>query len=436
MSVIDRTSDSRGPDIRIAQVKTGLINIGNELLNGQTQNSHHSWIAREWTLRGWQLTHQQTIKDTPEEIVAALRQSMSANELVITTGGLGPTSDDITREVVAGFFNLKLEKSPEVEKAIREYFSRRQRPMPESVLVQANIPEGGIIFANNFGTAPGLAIFHPTYQSWLVMLPGPPRELHPMMMDQVIPFLKHRFIGSKTYVCRVLRTVGIGESRIQEMIEPELQDLMHQGLEVGYCARTGEVDVRLASDAHNGESLVDQALIRVRHLVGKAIFSEEERTLEAVVVELLLQKHMSVATAESCTGGYLAHRFTSVPGASGAYLGGAITYSNAEKIRQLGVHVKDLECFGAVSWQVAKQMAEGIRRVTGADFGLATTGIAGPSGGTDEKPVGLVHMAVAGPNGTETFHRINAFDRETFKFVTTQQVLDCLRLSVAHTPEQ
>jgi nicotinamide-nucleotide amidase len=251
-----------------------------------------------------------------------------------------------------------------------------------------------------------------------------------MFRDQVVPFLQKVMPSGSGYVCRVLRTVGVGESRVQEQIEGKLADLISHGLEIGYCARTGEVDVRLATRDSAGSAIVDQAVVRVHEIIGPAVFAEGEVSLERAVVEMLIRNGATVSTAESCTGGFLANRLTNVPGASDVFLGGAVTYSNKEKIRQLGVSSDDLETHGAVSETVARQMAEGIRLVTGSDYGLSTTGIAGPSGGTDEKPVGLVFMAVAGPDSTTVFHRINTFDRETFKFVTTQQILDCLRLMV------
>lgn len=411
-------------------MKIGLINIGNELLNGQTLNSHHQWIARQATGQGWILDHQQTITDSPEAIVNAIDTAIGVHDLVIATGGLGPTSDDITRDVVAKYFQVSLEPDKAVELGIREYFARRKRPMPESVLVQAMVPAGAEVLFNHFGTAPGLVMRHREKGGWLAMLPGPPRELYPMFTDQLVPFIRKMLVSEVGYYCRVLRTVGIGESRVQELIESELAGMVEQGLEIGYCARTGEVDVRLATRKSDGSNDVDAAVETVRRILGSAVFAEGEDSLEKTVVGSLITSQLTVATAESCTGGFLGHRLTMVPGASEVYLGGAITYSNAEKIRQLGVDPGTLDKLGAVSEEVARQMAEGIRRVTGADFGLSTTGIAGPGGGSDEKPVGLVYMAVAGPGRTEVFHRINTFDRETFKFVTTQQVLDCLRRMV------
>lgn len=411
-------------------MKIAIINIGNELLIGQTLNSHHQWLAQRCALNGWSVEHQQTIKDSPDDIINALKQTMPAFDVVITTGGLGPTSDDITRSVVSDFFNRPLVRSREIEERIRNYFQNRKRIMPESVLIQADLPEDCKVFSNDFGTAPGLGMEHEGYRSWLIMLPGPPRELHPMYAQYLEPFLNGLSETSNTYYCRVIRTVGVGESKVQEMIEPRLEEDIRQGLEIGYCARTGEVDVRVASRDDNAPSIVNKAVAEVCAILDDSVIGEGEIELEEVVVKKLKDLNKTVSTVESCTGGFLAHRITQVPGASSVFVGGAVTYSNEEKIRQIGVKSETLDKYGAVSSQVAQEMAEGIKSLTGADFGLSTTGIAGPSGGSAEKPVGLVYMAVAGPQGTKVFHRINAFDRPTFKFVTSQQVLDNLRLSL------
>ncbi len=414
-------------------MKIAIINIGNELLIGQTLNSHHQWLAQKCALNGWTVDHQQTIKDSPDDIISALKQTMPAFDVVITTGGLGPTSDDITRSVVSDYFNSPLVRSHKIEERIRHYFAKRKRVMPDSVLIQADIPENSTVFENDFGTAPGLGLLYENHDSWLIMLPGPPRELHPMYEHKIEPFLREIDKEANTYHCRIIRTVGVGESKAQEMIEPKLADFLNQGLDIGYCARTGEVDIRISSRNQETSKLVDNTITKIRSILGDSVIGEGEIELEEVLVKALVSKKKSVATAESCTGGSLAHRITQVPGASEIFLGGAITYSNQEKIRQLKVKSETIAHFGAVSAQVAEEMAEGIKRETGADYGLSTTGIAGPSGGSKDKPVGSVFMALAGPGKTEVYHRINAFDRTTFKFVTTQQIMDRLRLALLHS---
>lgn len=412
-----------------------LINIGNELLNGQTLNSHHQWIAKKCTEKGWPIIHQQTIRDQAEEIVSSINQQLTAGHLVICTGGLGPTSDDITRQVVAESFGVGLEMCPEVESHIREFFRKRNRPMPESVLSQAEKIEGSHLFLNHHGTAPGIAIQHKQTGSWLIMLPGPPRELHPMFSEQTIPFIEQNIIHDVTYSCRVFRTVGLGESKVQELIEEPMSEFVSKGLDIGYCARTGEVDVRFAHSQENGNAIVEAASQQFQDLLSEFIIGDGDIDIEEVVVSTLNQKKYNVATAESCTGGYIGHRLTLVSGASNVYLGGGVTYSNLEKVRQLDVDPDVLENKGAVSPEVAIAMAEGVKKFTGADFGISTTGIAGPTGGTEEKPVGLVYMAVAGPHRTIVYSRINSFDRPTFKFVTSQQLLDMLRRELLDLPQ-
>jgi nicotinamide-nucleotide amidase len=259
------------------------------------------------------------------------------------------------------------------------------------------------------------------------MLPGPPRELRPMFDDSVVPLLKREF-ADEVFVCRTLRTSGIGESRVQEMVEGDLQPLVKRGLEIGYCARPGAVDVRLTASGAGAKKMVGDGEAVVQKILGAAIFGFDDDEIENVVVRLLTEQKKTLALAESCTGGNLAHRVTNVPGASSVFRGGVVSYANDAKEKFLGVRAGTLKQSGAVSEAVAREMAMGARKKFGADFAIAVTGIAGPAGGTKDKPVGTVFIALAARAGVEVKQFFNPWDRATFKQVTADQALKMLHL--------
>ena len=260
------------------------------------------------------------------------------------------------------------------------------------------------------------------------MLPGPPRELRPMFDHFVVPLLRREFPLDAPFVCRTLRTSGIAESLVQEKIERPFHQLVAAGLEVGYCARVGQVDVRLSARGADAEKIVREAEAIVQKIFSAQIYGFDDEVIEAVVVRLLTERKKTLAIAESCTGGCIAHRVTNVPGASAVFLGGFVTYSNESKQKFLGVRAETLAAHGAVSEPVAREMAEGARRQTGADFAIAVTGIAGPDGGTKEKPVGTVFIGLAGEFGTVVERKFNPYERGTFKEATAWQALEMLRV--------
>ncbi|MCC7376987.1 MAG: competence/damage-inducible protein A [Verrucomicrobiales bacterium] len=417
-----------------------LINTGSELMLGRVLNTHQQWICRRMADAGMPVTRQVAIPDTSTAIREAIAEGLQRAELVIATGGLGPTSDDMTRDEVAGLLGLGLREDLETRRTIEAFFASRGRKMPARVLIQAQVPEGAIVLANRNGTAPGLLVpvaagrFGPTPR-WLLMLPGPPRELRPMFDQQAIPMLRERFPATESFHCLTLRTCGIGESWVEEQLEPELPPLLQQGLEIGYCARTGEVDVRLVARGSEGHNLVARAESMVRDRLGAHIFGRDDDALEAVVIRLATDAKARLALAESCTGGYVANRLTNVPGASQVFWGGWVTYDNEAKTRALGVPVEILEQQGAVSEACARAMAEGALNAASATHAVALTGIAGPSGGTLQKPVGTVFVALA-VRGQETQVRQfnNPFDRETFKYVASQQALEMIRRALLNLP--
>ncbi len=418
---------------KIASMIIELVNTGSELMLGRVLNTHQQWLCRQLADLGYLVSRQVAVPDTGTDITAAVGEALARADLVITTGGLGPTSDDLTRDLIAAMFGKTLREDAEILAHITEFFESRQRRMPERTRVQALVPEGALVLPNPHGTAPGLAMevrpnpFRASKASWLVMLPGPPRELRPMFKDAVVPLLRRVLSLPAAFVCRTLRATGIGESVVEERVSAPLQPLVQLGLELGYCARPAQVDVRLAARTADAEALVNRAEAIVRERLGDFLYSHGEEEIEATIVRRLNTLNQTLSLAESCTGGCLAHRVTNVPGASAVLLAGLVTYSNAAKGKFLGVRATSLDAHGAVSEPVAREMAEGACRETGADYALAVTGIAGPSGGTETKPVGTVFIALAGPFSTIVERKFNPFDRETFKQVTAQQAFDLLR---------
>ena len=412
-----------------------IVNTGSELMLGRVLNTHQQWLCRRLADLGHVVTRQVAVADDGRDIQQAVREALGRADLVITTGGLGPTSDDITRELIAELLGRKLAQNREVLAHIEGFFAARGRPRPAKTEVETLVPEGALVFLNPTGTAPGLALRTDASRpgQWLVMLPGPPRELRPMFDSAVAPLIRREF-AKEIFVCRTLRSTGVGEARVQELIEAKVAALVQQGLGIGYCARPGAVDVRLTAGGERAEQLVSDGAAVVKSILGGQIYGADDEELENVVVRLLTEQKKSLALAESCTGGNIAHRVTNVPGASAVFWGGAVSYANAAKETLLGVRAETLREHGAVSEAVARELAAGIRERSGADFALAVTGIAGPDGGTPEKPVGTVFLALAAADGMEVERRLNPWDRTTFKEVTATQALEKLRRRLAGLP--
>jgi nicotinamide-nucleotide amidase len=412
-----------------------LVNTGSELLLGRVLNTNQHWICRRLADLGWIVERQVAVRDAGRDIRTAVQEALGRADLVVVTGGLGPTSDDITRDLIAEMLGRKLVMNEAIRETIRQFFVSRNRPQPAKTEVQALVPEGAIVLPNSHGTAPGLAMEVPagTFRaapSWLVMLPGPPRELRPMWTEHVMPLLEQVFPANEPSVCRTLKTTGIGESRVEEVIEKHLATLVKQGLQIGYCARVGEVDVRFICRGARSHGVVEEAEKITRRLLRDHIFGVDDDQLEDVIVRLLTERRQTLALAESCTGGFIANRITNVSGASAVLLAGLVTYSNEAKQQFLGVSAESLKKHGAVSEVVAREMAEGAKRQSGSDYAISVTGIAGPTGGTPEKPVGTVFIGLATPRETTVTHKVNAHDRETFKYVTSQQALELLRTAI------
>lgn len=417
-----------------------LLNTGSELMLGRVLNTHQQWLGRELADLGYVVSRQVAVPDAANGIQEAVREGLGRADVLLVTGGLGPTSDDMTRDLIAALIQRPLREDPAVLAHISSFFVSRKREMPARTRVQAMVPEGALVLHNAFGTAPGLAIelepnpFGGGSPAWLIMLPGPPRELRPMFQQHVVPLLRRVFPSNAPFVCRTLRSTGVGESVAEEKISPGLQSLVQAGLQLGYCARPGQVDIRLCAQGAGAATLVKEAEEIVRSALGQSIYSADEEEIEEAVVRLLEHNKQTLAVAESCTGGCVGNRITNVPGASAVFLADVVSYSNAAKETFLGVSSEDLSQHGAVSRQVAAKMAEGVRARTGADYALSLTGIAGPGGGTPQKPVGTVFIGLASESGTIIEHHLNPWDRETFKQVAAQQALELLRRHLTGSP--
>src|SRR5262245_33031566 len=405
-------------------MRVALLNTGTELLLGDVQDAHLPFIAREILPLGLRIDERRTVGDT-DAIRRTLAELFPGREILFVTGGLGPTSDDITREMVADLLGLELRQSAELLASLRQRLRVRGIKWTSGIARQAHVHAGAEVLPNENGSAPGLylrANINPQIHSpHLFLLPGPPRELQPMFRQFVTPLLHSIVPPSALMERRLYKLADKGESLVEKAIGARV--LAIQGVELGYCARPGEVDVRIVGKA----KAIEQADAIIRSTLGSSIFSAAEETLEEVVVKLLLKSNQTVAVAESCTGGLLANRLTNVPGASAVFLAGYVCYANQAKIDMLNVDPQLIEKHGAVSEQVAQALAEHARVCAGSDYALATTGVAGPSGGSPEKPVGTVHIALATPGETIAKKFFFPTDRETFKQIATQAALELLR---------
>lgn len=408
-------------------MRVDLINTGTELVLGRTVNTHLSYLGEQLFQVGLRLQRQICIPDG-DVIGEVLQERFPHADIVLVTGGLGPTSDDITRELTADLLGMELEFDSKQAEIIKGYYALRDRPFGDGGRRQSMVPRGAMVLPNDHGTAPGLYFPKSDKNPHLFLLPGPPRELYPMFEGPVLDRL--RTIVDQTAVqCREWKFCGLGESELADHLEPELSKIPN--LEIGYCAKTMEVHLRCLGEA----DALQRAAAVVTQVYPHHLVSEDLRSIEEVVIQHLTEKGEWVSFAESCTGGLLAHRLTNISGSS-AVLGEAhVTYANAAKIRLLGVDADTIETHGVVSAQVAEQMAEGALSLSEADHAIGVTGIAGPTGGTPNKPVGTVFIGLAS-KGQPT-HVEGCFfptDRETFKWRTTQRALDLLRRRLLSFP--
>ena len=402
-----------------------LINTGTELLLGDVQDAHLAFIAREILPLGLRIEERRTVPDS-DIIRRTLTELFPRCEILFLTGGLGPTTDDITREMVAEALGLELHQDPQLLAWLQERLQVRGIKWTLGISRQADVIAGAQVLPNEYGSASGFylkANITARVQSpHVFVLPGPPRELQPMFRKFAMPILKSIIEVPLPAQRRSYSIASVGESLVEKAIGEKV--LAIPGIELGYCARPGEVEVRVIG--HPNAIQAADAIIRGE--LGLSIFSDNDEALEGVVVRLLKQRKQTLATAESCTGGLIADKITNMSGASEVFLAGYVTYANSAKSEGLNVDSKLIDKHGAVSEAVARAMAEGARRRAGSTYGLATTGIAGPTGGSDKKPVGTVYIALAsGESGTAARKFLFPTDRVTFKQFAAQAALDLLR---------
>jgi nicotinamide-nucleotide amidase len=384
-----------------------VLCIGTELLLGNITNGNARWLAEQLAALGIPHHRQAVVGDNRERLIAMVREAAGRCRLLITTGGLGPTPDDLTTEAIAAAFGVGLEERPEIWAGIQARISARGRPVAASNRRQALLPVGAAVLPNPTGTAPGIiwtpdpaGLPFPVQPGFTVLtFPGVPSEMRAMWQATAVPWLRRCGLSQAVFASRMLRFWGVAESSLAE----QMADLLAAANPtVAPYAGAGEVKLRLTAQAASvteAQALLVPVEAEIRARAGAACFGADEDSLAAVVLQLLRRRGHTLAVAESCTGGGLGAALAAVPGASDVFLGGVIAYANAVKQALLGVPGELLQAHGAVSDPVALAMAEGARRCTGADWALAITGVAGPAGGSEEKPVGLVHIAVAGPDG-------------------------------------
>ena len=409
-----------------------IVSVGTELLMGQIVNTDAQFLARRLAALGITMYRQSTVGDNPGRVKEAVREALSRADLVITTGGLGPTEDDLTKEMVAEALGLPMVRHDEVVEGIRRYFESTGREMTPNNLRQADFPEGARLMPNRKGTAPGCIAEKDGKR--VAVLPGPPHELIDMYEQQLEPYLLS--LSDQVIASRFLHIVGVGES----IVETRLMDLFHwQSPTLAlYCAPgevTARLTVRCGKDV-DPAPLLEPLEKEIRARLGESVYAEGlDASMPKTVVEMLTARRETVSVAESLTGGMLASRLVDVPGASAVLCESYVTYSNEAKQRLLGVSGETLRAHGAVSEQCAREMAEGCRRASGADWALATTGIAGPDGGTPEKPVGTVYIACAGRQGVVVKALKLRGDRTRVRTMTCLYALDLLRVSMKNTKE-
>ena len=409
-------------------MRAALLNTGTELLLGDVQDAHLPFIASEIFPLGLRIEERRNVPDTTA-IRDSLAELFSRCEILFVTGGLGPTSDDITREMVADLLRLELREDPKLLSGLQERLQLRGIRWAAGIARQAEVPTGGQVLPNENGSAPGIylkANISPAIASpHIFVLPGPPRELQPMFRKFVMPILCSLVQGQLPIERRVYRIAAVGESLVEGAIGDKVLSIA--GVELGYCARPGEVEVRIIGE----RQAIEQADAVIRRELRQSIFSTADETLEEVIVKLLTKREERMATAESCTGGLIANRVTNVPGSSAVFVAGYICYANSAKVDMLKIDRKIIEEHGAVSEPVARALADGARACAGSDYALATTGIAGPGGGSAEKPVGTVYIGLAsGESDTTVKKFFFPTDRETFKQLVTQSALELLRRKI------
>lgn len=392
-------------------MRVSLLAVGNEVVTGKIIGTNFRDISMRLRALDLEVVEHISVRDCINEIKDAYSYAFKKCDVIICTGGLGPTVDDLTREALAEYFNVDMVINQGIVDDIVLYFKKTDRDMPENNKKQAMFPIDAIVIPNHNGTAPG--VIYTKDNKTLVLLPGPPKEMIPMLEESVIPKLKKKGVNKiykKTY-----QLMGIGESHAERLIK-DLYDKFNN-TEIAPYASVGKIDYILQS---KNEEELEEASNLFENILNEYIVGSIDKNIEDKVVELLIQNDLTISTAESCTGGMIASKIVNVPNASKVFKESFVTYSNESKTKRLGVREKSLEKYGAVSEVVAKEMAEGVKKVTNSSIGISVTGIAGPTGGTKEKPIGLVYMAISDENDTKVYRNIFSGNRNKVRLRATQ----------------
>lgn len=401
----------------ILAMRAAILAVGSELLSTDRTDTNSLRLAESLERHGVSLVGKQVVGDDARRIESTVRSLTGEVELLLVTGGLGPTSDDVTRTAVAAALDRAVLQDPDIVEDIRRKFAAFGREMPPSNARQAEVPEGAQVIDNPRGTAPGLILEHGG--TTLFLFPGVPRELEGMILAALDPWLEEH--GSVAEARKTLRVACLPESEVEDRLAPVYEAFG----EIGLLAAPGDIKVRLRASDEAGLNAVEE---RVRGCLGPAVYGTGDDELERVVGRELSRRGETLVTAESCTGGWVAQRITAIPGSSAYFLGAIVAYDNRVKVGQLGVSPQTLEAYGAVSREVVEEMAVGARQRLGGDWALAVSGVAGPEGGTPDKPVGRVDLALAGPDELLTSRSLNLpGDRQTVRLLATQWALDLLR---------
>lgn len=408
-------------------MKAEIITVGTEILLGDIVNTNSQYLAKELAIHGIEVYYQNTVGDNETRLMQAFEESLKRSDIVITTGGLGPTNDDITKEVACKYFNQELKLHEPSLNKIKNYFKKLNIELSENNKKQAYFPDEAIILENNNGTAPG-AILRKDNKT-IIILPGPPREMKAMFEESVKLYLQK--LTDSVLVSKTLRTFGIGESLLEEKIIDIIN--AQSNSTIAPYAKESEAILRITAKAKNekeANDLINPVIDEIKNRVGEFIYGEGNTSLEEEVAKIVVDKNMTIAVAESCTGGLVSSSLINYPGISSVFMEGCVTYSNEAKISRLGVKKETLDKYGAVSKETAKEMAEGIAKNFNTNIGLSTTGIAGPQGGSDEKPVGLVYIGIY-INGKTTVKKfVFSGDRQCIRVKATKTIINELRLKL------
>lgn len=408
-------------------MKAEIITVGTEILLGDIVNTNSQYLAKELASIGVDVYHQSSVGDNEERLLKSFEESLSRSDIVITTGGLGPTSDDITKEVACKFFNqTPILHKPSLQN-IEKYFKKMNIDISNSNKKQAYFPENAIVLENKNGTAPGAILKN--NNKTIIILPGPPKEMKPMFEEFVKPYLQDK--TKSVLVSKNLKILGMGES----LVEKKLIDIIKEqnNPTIAPYVKEGEVSLRITAKAqtkNEASSLIEPLVDKIKERLGNCIYAVGDINLEDVIANMLIDRNMTISVAESCTGGMVSSTLINYPGISKVFVEGCVTYSNEAKIERLGVKKETLDKYGAVSEETAKEMAYGIASKFNTNIGISTTGIAGPDGGSEKKPVGLVYMGIYINGKTYAIGQIFNGDRQMIRLRTTKTILNELRLKL------